>query len=90
MEGSLGRQRAGHVEQRRTELVQPRERELRLGFDTDAAHHAKTRRKGGLASMIQQCSLSDARLPAHDEYPAVPGFRLGEHVGDDVALEATP
>ena len=53
------------VEQRRTQLVQPRERELHLGLDADRVEHPAARRP--LGHVLQQRRLADARLAAQHE-----------------------
>jgi len=63
------------VEERRTQLVQPSEREFHLGLDAD--------RPGGPASgrasqqVAQQRGLANARLAAQHQSPAVAGPRTG-------------
>src|SRR6478735_7043312 len=40
--------------------------------------------------MLQQCSLSDARFPAHHEYPAAPRLRLGQEFADRFTFRPSP
>ena len=72
------------IEERRTHLVQPGEREFHLGLDAD--------RPGGTASgrasqqVAQQRGLADARLAAQHQCPAVAGPRTGQQPIQHLAL----
>jgi hypothetical protein len=52
------------VQHRRTELMEPRERQLHLGLDPGDLGH--TEALGPLRKAVQQCGLSDSGLAAHD------------------------
>lgn len=70
--------------------MQARKRQLRLGFGTTLQLHAKTCVLRKFTSMVKQCTLTDAGLPAHNEHSASPGLRPGEEVFDDSDFLVTP
>jgi hypothetical protein len=81
---------AGAIQQRRTQLVESRERELNLRFDPRQGFHAKVRRFRYLSKMFKQGGLADARLTTHHKSPATPGLGASEQLFDLVALRAPP
>jgi hypothetical protein len=57
------------IQQRRAELMQPRERELHLGLDADRVHDPAARRP--LRHVPQQRRLAHPRVAAHHQRPAL-------------------
>ncbi len=81
------RQFVGEVDDRPQQLVQPRERQLRLGFDPGAREHPHP--LGPRHRVLQQGGLADPRLAPHDEGAAarLPG-RIEQAI-DRLALALT-
>lgn len=82
---SLGVRQALHeVEARRAQLVERRERELHLAFDSDRARNPEVRSR--LDRIVEQCGLADARLAVHREHAAVAVARRLQHAIEHVAV----
>ena len=64
------------MQQRGTQLVQPRERQLGLGLDARRACDTTSRR--ALHEVLEQHRFADARLAPQDQRPALPGADRGE------------
>ncbi len=72
------------VEQRRAQLVQPRERELHLGVDPGRPRDPE--RVRALDGVVEQRRLPDARVAAHHENAAAPVTKAGEEAIDRLTL----
>ncbi|GAB3804555.1 hypothetical protein GCM10027605_28810 [Micromonospora zhanjiangensis] len=87
-EGGLLRlgQHTDPVQQRRAQLVQTGERELGLGLCSDRGLDPVPGSSCGVAGVLQDRGLPDARFPAHHKCPAVSGMCLDQQLLDRVAL----
>jgi hypothetical protein len=72
------------LEERGTQLLNRRERELHLGLDPERPGDPKPPSR--LDRVLEQCGLADARLSTHHQNPAVPAGRGPQQPIERLAL----
>ena len=75
------------LEQRRAQLMQPRERDLHLGLDAAGAHDPAPRR--ALCDVAQKGRLADAGFPVQDQRAALAAARRVQQPVERVAFAST-
>ncbi|MCZ7424197.1 hypothetical protein O7607_00490 [Micromonospora sp. WMMA1949] len=79
-------QRAGAFQQGSTQLVQPSERELRLGLDAGQGLQPEIRGECRLVIVLEQGGLPDAGFSTHHERAAAPEASQREELLDRLTL----